>query len=175
MNIIFLDIDGVLNGHEYDEMSQSPIINHHCVFTLNRILDNCDAKICIISSWRYQIIKGATTIKGFEYMLRSHGVHCVDRVIGFTQEDEIHSECADDMVRDIEIAVWLALAGFKKQTDKFVIIDDAKGRYFLENRVQPQGAIGLQMTDAIKALRILGIEHDPWKHTFTTINHDVKQ
>jgi len=74
MKVIFLDIDGVLNGHEFCEHAKSCGINPECVCELNRIIAATDAKIVLSSAWRYMVHGGALTLKGFEYMLRTHGV-----------------------------------------------------------------------------------------------------
>lgn len=38
MKVLFLDIDGVLNGHEWDDEAKSCTIRRECVKHLNRIV-----------------------------------------------------------------------------------------------------------------------------------------
>ncbi len=59
MNIIFLDIDGVLNSQAMYESNTDTIINtpsgklsQYCINNLNHITDNTNAKIVISSTWR---------------------------------------------------------------------------------------------------------------------------
>lgn len=100
MKYIFLDIDGVLNDH-------TPCENHYCstkresVYQFNRLLDHFfDAQIVIASAWRYMIIKGAMTLKGFEYLLLSHGINCSGKILGHTREDMEATESRIDQILD---------------------------------------------------------------------------
>lgn len=87
MRVIFLDIDGVLNGHERHSNGYCGIKPEN-VAVLNKLLDQLpDLKLVISSSWRYMIPK-AMTIKGFEYVLLIAGVDCENRVLGVTPKDE---------------------------------------------------------------------------------------
>lgn len=84
--VIFLDIDGVLNGHNFNEMAMSNIIERRCVKLLNWILLDTGARIVLSSAWRY-MIHGGMSLQGFDYLLRTHGV-VADRLIGCTCTDE---------------------------------------------------------------------------------------
>lgn len=92
--ILFLDVDGVLNGHEFDPSAQSNTINRGCVAHLNRVIEATDCAIVISSAWRYMVLGGSMNIRGFEWLLRSHGVCCGGsngadhRVIGVTGPGE---------------------------------------------------------------------------------------
>lgn len=72
--IIFLDIDGVLNGHEWDDEAKSCSIRRECVKHLSRIIRDTGAKLVISSAWRYMILNREMTDCGFGYMLRTHGL-----------------------------------------------------------------------------------------------------
>jgi hypothetical protein len=47
MSVLFLDIDGVLNDHAYDERAESTTLLRPCVDRLNRVLDEtgCVARV----------------------------------------------------------------------------------------------------------------------------------
>jgi len=90
--ILFLDIDGCLNGHEYDAKAESSWIKPECVIHLNRVLTSTGCNIVISSAWRYMILNGACTLRGFEYLLRTHRVHCKDLLVGTLDFDEIQDE-----------------------------------------------------------------------------------
>ena len=71
---LFLDIDGVLNGHEWDDEAKSCNIRRECVARLNRVVASTGCKIVISSAWRYMIHCQQMSLTGFWYMLRTHGL-----------------------------------------------------------------------------------------------------
>lgn len=88
MKLIFLDVDGVLNRHEAHENGYNGT-HPECVAALNDLLAMApDAKLVIISSWRYLVVTGQMTVQGFESMLLTHGLNCYGRVYGVTRSDE---------------------------------------------------------------------------------------
>lgn len=89
MRVLFLDIDGVLNGHDYSDEAKSCNIRRECVFRLNRVVKETGCKIVISSSWRYMVHGGQMTLTGFWYMLRTHGLvgHGPSLIIGVTRKD----------------------------------------------------------------------------------------
>lgn len=92
MKLIFLDIDGVLNGHDWDPKAVSNRIRPECVQRLNRIVRATEARIVLSSAWRYMVHMKALTLLGFEYLLRTHGGAGL-RIIGLTEPDEICPAC----------------------------------------------------------------------------------
>lgn len=146
MKIIFLDIDGVLNNH-------TTLIpwgfDNECIKYFNWILQKTDAKIIISSAWRYLIIDGQMTLKGFETMMRTHGINCLNRVIGLTTLDDIIFE------REDQIKLWISVK--KESIEKFIIIDDCwEFPTYKNNFVHTDGYYGLTFKDAEKAIQILG-------------------
>lgn len=101
LRLIFLDIDGVLNDHNFDDDSKSSSFDRECVRCFNAIIAATNPHIVISSAWRYMVHKQAMTIQGFEYLLRTHGLHVVDRVIGCTPLDEEIPE------REHQILKWV--------------------------------------------------------------------
>jgi hypothetical protein len=77
--ILFLDIDGVLNDHAFCEVAQSCTIKPQCMGHLNQIIHSTGCSIVLTSAWRYIIHGGDMTLKGFEYMLRTHGLLSAER------------------------------------------------------------------------------------------------
>lgn len=51
--VLFLDIDGVLNGHEYDREAESSTLHPDCVARLNRVLADSECSVVLSSAWRY--------------------------------------------------------------------------------------------------------------------------
>ena len=94
LNLVFLDMDGVLNGHQYMREAESCNICRPCVLQLNRIIRRTDCHIVLSSAWRYMVHGRAMTLSGFGYMLRTHGVIGASmRMIGLTDPDEVCPTC----------------------------------------------------------------------------------
>lgn len=151
--LIFLDIDGVLNRH--DQWTNGYCGTHvENVVLLNRILAETDAVIVVSSAWRYNVLRGDMTVRGFENLLLSHGIDCHRRLIGVTCSDE------DLEGRGLQIRHWLNENGGGR---RYVVIDDLdlgiteQGHPF----VRTDGEVGLTDRDANKAISILsGNKHD---------------
>lgn len=154
--VIFLDIDGVLNGHDFDENAQSNTIDSHKVFILNAILKESGAKLVLSSAWRYMIHGGAMSLTGFEYLLRSHGI-MAGRLIGATCSDECRFPVRGQQIADYRNR-------FIPESTRCVILDDGDARWESDYGlngcgipwVQTDSAIGLTWDDARKVLEILG-------------------
>lgn len=148
MKLIFLDIDGVLNGHDFDAAAQSCRMRRECVERFNRLLAATGAKVVLSSAWRYLVTGGAMTLKGFGYMLRTHGVVGCD-LIGHTCTDE---DCAG---RGKQIAKWLSESPLN--FDSYVVLDD--DTYDIldagHSLVCTDGALGLTDANVDAAIRLL--------------------
>jgi hypothetical protein len=77
----------VLNDH-------TPLANKYCgtrsqcVLVFNDLIDDLpDVKIVISSAWRYMILRGDVTLRGFEMLLKTHGLKVHERIIGCTGPD----------------------------------------------------------------------------------------
>lgn len=160
--ILFLDMDGVTNGHvKYP--------NHYarteweCVERVNRILREVPtAKVVISSSWRYMVHTGTMTVKGFENLMLALGFDVFERILDVTCLDE---EYQGDMTKP-EFYTWISEHGIavrarqiQKWLDEnpvwssFAVLDD----YFLPipNMVQTDGQRGISDDDATQAIRLL--------------------
>lgn len=154
MKVIFLDIDGVLNCHQSYNWDWNTIatINPVCVRTFNSIVCYTGAKIVISSAWRYMILNGHMDVRGFEYLLRSHGVR--GEVIGHTASDEDIDERAD------QIGDWMEKrrhALGHDDIERYVVIDDTLSSGMDRHPfVHTDGNKGIQIEDAKKAVDLLG-------------------
>lgn len=128
--LIFLDIDGVLNDHIWDEEIQCGQIHKDKVARLNTILRETDARIVLSSAWRYIVHRGEMNMMGLEWLLRSHGV-MANRLIGITDKDaEVVRQPGWDgsqtwvhtTERGYQITSWLLQNGV--QGVRYVAIDD---------------------------------------------------
>ena len=161
MKVIFLDIDGVLNAHEYDPEVLSGQIRRDKVDLLNRILKVTGAKIVMSSAWRYLVHRGECSLKGPEWLLRSHGM-LANRLIGVTRTDtqlirgryDGTQHWPADNERGQQISDWLV----DNTVDAYVVIDDLDlGISGMHPFVHTDGTVGLTEVDAEKAINILGM------------------
>lgn len=74
MKLLFVDIDGVLNCHEWDGEVGCGQIHADKMHRLNVILKKTDAKVIVSSAWRYLVHRGEMDEVGLDWLLRSHGV-----------------------------------------------------------------------------------------------------
>jgi hypothetical protein len=150
MKLVFLDIDGVLNTLRNYDWGSGPtcLISPHLVKRLNRIVQLPGIEVVISSSWRYQILHGATTVRGFQHMLRSHGLDC--HIHGHTAGDH------DCPIRGRQIAKYLE----DVKPLSYVIIDDDTSEYLDavhgERVVFTDPATGLSDMDITRAQSVLG-------------------
>lgn len=125
--ILFMDIDGVLNDHAFCEVSQSCTIKPQCMAHLNSILHETDCQIVLTSAWRYIYHGGDMTLRGFEYMLRTHGMLCrqTPLILGATDKDRDAKE-----LRSEQVTRWLRNAetcngwGLESRKFQWAILDD---------------------------------------------------
>jgi hypothetical protein len=148
--ILFLDIDGVLNGHEQDaygycRIQPGPVVH------LNRILAETEARLVISSAWRYLVHSGAMTLDGFTYMLITHGIVCHDRLAGVTCRDE------EAGPRGAQITRWLDQHPRRIEGPAYVVIDDEDAGMTDAGHplVRTDGRVGLTHRDADAAIAIL--------------------
>lgn len=152
MSLLFLDIDGVLNGHDWSDQAKSCLLRKDCIKNLNKILENCEPAIVLSSAWRYMIAGGALTLQGFEYLLRTHGVSEKINIVDITPSDENIPD------RGEQITKWLEEnSSFGKAKKHYVVVDDldlgisAEGHPF----IQTDGEVGLTETDADRIIELL--------------------
>lgn len=139
--IIFLDFDGVLNGHEWCHLGNSTLrINRGPAECLDEIVRRTGAEIVVISTWRVHLINGDVKPSGFEWCLRTHGISA--KVIGWLPDGEV--ERRSEMIQD-----WLS----SNPHGKFVVIDDLP--LTVTPLIRPHPGIGLQPHHVSEAIRCL--------------------
>ena len=72
--LIFLDVDGVLNSHDFNHAAKSNTLHRDKVDRLNRVIASTGARLVLSSAWRYHYYRGEMNIAGLDWLLRSHGV-----------------------------------------------------------------------------------------------------
>ncbi len=150
MNILFLDIDGTMNNMDFNKGAQSFTILPNCVNQLNRIIYDGNAGLVLISSWRYLVLGGAMKLEGMEWLLRSHGIWCPNRLVGTTNFD-----IKNVYERPMQVAQWLQN---NKNVKNHVVLDDNPKqdwvKYGLKNVLVNKNE-GLTEQNANKAILIL--------------------
>ena len=137
MNIIFLDIDGVMNSTE-DRFS-TELENKDYWIRLKRLTNETNSVIVLSSSWR--IIERLTNL--VKERLKEYDIKYIDKTPYLSG-------------RGNEIRAWLESTNIK--VDKFVIIDDEISdivNLFPNNVVKIDMHKGLQDDDVEKAIKIL--------------------
>ena len=171
MKVIFLDIDGVLNYYG------SQIIDATCLSNLKKIVENTNAKIILISTWKQffdEEIFSELSEKDKESFLYHRKLltdsfeifdivedYFADKDANVVSEvslgDLVGMDTDDhDAWRSIEIARWL---NKNKDVESFVILDDFNcqyDKYYPNNWIQTwYFGKGLRKEDAEKAIEIL--------------------
>lgn len=182
--ILFLDIDGVLNGHRFVGEALSCNIVKPCVQELNRIIRVTECKVVLSSAWRYMVTGGAMTVGGFAYMLRTHGaIGAWNWLIDTTAPDEHCPECGyrhrkrkrgggfeckytpdgyyecikchSPSHRAAQVKSWLRRN--PAWSGPHVVVDDDDYEFTASKIpfVQTDGAVGLTRTDADRVIELL--------------------
>lgn len=163
---LFLDIDGVLNAHDFNPEAMCGPIHRDKVDRLNRVLRATGAKVVLSSAWRYLVHRGECNLMGMEWLLRSHGM-LANRLVGITRPDTMErrpytgnpAEWPVDNERGRQIADWIVGPGWRHygEAGRHVVIDDLDlgiaeaGHPF----VQTDGTVGLTDADADRAVALL--------------------
>lgn len=150
-NIIFLDIDGVINilslKNDYDDYGQ--LFHKPFVENLRYIIECSDADIVISSSWK---IKGLSLLKNM-WMDRNLPGKIIDITPNANPDfkkvvlvNGVYKNC-EDIGRGDEVDLWLS----KNEVERYVIIDDIdqfmehQQKYFVKTS-------GNNHTDSIKGV-----------------------
>lgn len=148
--ILFLDIDGVLNGHQKLDSGYCGI-DPQCAVRFNKILRRYpDLKIIISSSWRYLVLTGQMTLEGFESLLLTHGIRCRGRIMGITRKDnkEYETDLRINQIRDY-------INGFYYSGNyKWLILDDMDIDIApVKEHIKIDGLTGLQDEDVDRIIK----------------------
>ena len=146
MNVIFLDVDGVLNGGKTDGYSRE-LLGDEYFQRLKRLVETTNAKVVLSSSWRIGYDpESHIPSKTLHDKLKNIGVD----LYGMTDLIKWY----DGKTRGDEIRAWLVN---HPEVDRFVILDDDcdMAEYTETNLVRTDTYLGLQDGDVEKAIAIL--------------------
>lgn len=161
--VLFLDVDGVLNDH-----SRYPNgyygIDHGRVLRLDSIIARTDCRIVLASAWRYMILGGAVSLKGFGYILAIHGAaeQTVEALLDWLPADRNIFD-----LHDRGKMAWEWLDNHLDVTKAVALDDGARDGSDLGyqamgiDSVRPLGRVGLTQADADLCVRLLNGEDIP--------------
>lgn len=182
--LLFLDVDGVLNGHRFLRAAQSCNIDNAAVLQLNRVCRTTGCKIVLSSAWRYMVHGKSMTLRGFAYMLRTQGLLSggTELFVGLTEPDEtcpacgcrnigrhgkvlctfndamerVCSKCGETSTRGKQITAWLAAHG--QGVKRYAVVDDDAFDFAGQGHpfVQTMRFHGLTRRKADELIRLLG-------------------
>lgn len=143
-NIIFLDIDGVLNNYSLIREFGLDYIDNGMVKLLKYIVENTNSRIVLSSTWRLKQYDLALV----ESNLRLENLKYID-ITPFLLNDERCDEIESWLYRNLD------------NYDNFVILDDdpdASGEKFINHFFQTDPDVGLTYDIAKKAVDFLNLD-----------------
>lgn len=152
MSVLFLDVDGVLNG---SATKRSPKASFwpKLVERLNHVLWVTECDLVISSAWRYFMLgsRPSMTPEGFQSMLRSHSVRLHGRSLGGTVGDVT----GDPLERGRQVQQFRRDA--KLEEVPYAIVDDMSEDSFPSmSFVRTDARRGLQDAEVKKLVKLLG-------------------
>jgi len=161
MRILFLDIDGVLNGHDYCEVAESCSIKGQCVGHLNRVIRDTGCRIVVSSAWRYMVGEKGMTLTGLHYLLRTHGLTAkpTDLIWDVIRRDATPDEPRGHIIREWILQYRSAVRGARVH---FCVLDDlsaeemgiADDPYMMRRMVRTNGKSGLNEVSAQQVIDV---------------------
>lgn len=147
MNIIFLDVQGVLTSRWYKN-KQNRNINPKKIKLLKTLIDKTNSQIVLISNWRkyYQKEEENNRYKLLEENLKKKNLNIYDRISDYDENYPTRSSKVYKYIKENKI-------------DNYVILDDRDQNwkeYNLENNfVQTNNKKGLTRKNIKQAIKII--------------------
>jgi hypothetical protein len=146
MNVLFLDIDGVLVTsrqlikNDDDRENYDPESVKH----LNELIEMTEAKIVISSNWRKH-----KTLKELRDIFETNGI--VGEIVGITPS---YKELTT--MRGTEIQAYIdSVKGTEFEVENFAIFDDEENMLHLERHyIQTNPKVGISRNDKVKAIAL---------------------
>ena len=164
MNVLFLDVDGVLNSKFWDESHQMEIsdgkyIDTEKVSLLSKLVKSTKASIVLHSGWRFWFDENLKpTRKEAEHLvslLEKEGMSISGVTPDLTTE-EIRKTKKFSKVKADEILTWLRE---HEDTENWVVLDDLDlhNEAIARHQVMTNPEYGLIEDDATKAIKMLNL------------------
>lgn len=160
--VIFLDIDGVLNSHFWNEnhqreISDGTLIDESKIRLLCKLIANTDAKIILHSGWKYWFDSDLRPLRmeaeNLRVLLEKEGL-VISGVTPDHATEEIKKSKKFSLVKAGEILAWLEQ---HNDVDAWVVLDDLDlhNAEVARHQVKIDQRIGLTIEDVEKAKRML--------------------
>lgn len=161
-NIIFLDIDGVLNSNFWNadhqrEISDGTLIDEEKIKLLASLVKKTNSKIILHSGWRTWFDPELKPLRNeaakLIELLEKEGLHLDGSTPDLTTE-EIRKTKKFSLVKAGEILLWLKT---HNDVNNWVVLDDLDlhNAQIEKHQVKPDQAVGLTIADVEKAVKIL--------------------
>lgn len=161
-NIIFLDIDGVLNSDKWryeheKEIKEGILIDAEKIHLLGQLVENTDAKIVLHSGWKFWFDMEMMPLRKeagiFLRLLREEGIYIEDCTPDLTTE-EIRETKKFSLVKADEILKWLSE---HTEVKNWVVLDDLDLNHIeiAKHQIRTNGSIGLTWENIIQAEKML--------------------
>ncbi len=157
MKVIFLDVDGVLNAVQRQEISQEYIIDEEKVDLLGKIVKATDAVLVMHSGWRFWFDEDLRPLRkeaeNLEKLLSDVGLSIYAKTPDFTTE-KIRKNKTFGKVKPAEILAWLEQ---NTGVDSWIVLEDLdlRNEEIRRRQIQTNGAEGLTERDVIQAIELL--------------------
>ena len=162
VNIIFLDIDGVLNSNFWNdshqrEISDGTLVDAEKVKLFSMLVKRTNAKIILHSGWKYWFDQDLKPLRqeaeNLISLLKKEGLMIGDITPDHSTE-EIRRNKKFSLVKAGEILAWLAE---HDDINNWIVIDDLDlhSKEIEMHQVKTNPSIGLTIDDVYKAEKIL--------------------
>lgn len=162
MKVIFLDIDGVLNSSDWNEMHQDEIregilVDKDKVRLLGQIVRNTGARIVLHSGWKFwydaQMKPLNIEAKRLEQLLENEGTRIWGMTPDFTTE-EIRKNRKFSLTKAKEILEWLHK---HLEVDAWIVLDDLDlhNEQIAVRQIRTDPKMGLTEEEAMRAEKML--------------------
>lgn len=160
MNIIFLDIDGVLNSNFWEkehqkEISNGTLIDIEKIKLLSGLVNEFSAKIVLHSGWKYWFDENLKPIRieseRLQELLKKYGL-TIEAVTPDFADEEIKRTKKFSLIKAKEILSWVE----SHPNSNWVVIDDLDlhNEIVFKHQVMTDNNVGLVQADIEKAKEI---------------------
>lgn len=161
-NVIFLDIDGVLNSNFWNdshqkEISDGKLIDIEKIRLLAKLVKNTNAKIILHSGWKFWFDSNLEPTRNesenLSKLLQQEGL-VIDGMTPDFSTEEIRKSKKFSLVKASEILAWLTE---HKEIDKWIVIDDLDlhNPEIEAHQIKTDSSIGLTIKDIQNAEKLL--------------------
>jgi len=150
MNVIFLDIDGVLNSEEFLKKNEDEAIDRNNVSILKNIIDKTGAVIVMSSGWRFWLDENMMSKERYSQCLYDILCEFDIKLFGKTPDfstEEMRTNKTFSYVKAKEIIAWL---NEHEVICKYVVMDDfdLRNEEINSHLVRTNAEVGLTGDDA---------------------------